>query len=61
MFLVPAAATNRQGFTSSLEGPYLGPRKTCNAAVALYFLRTQLNHRPADRLAILANVCDYEI
>ena len=38
-----------------------GGRKTCNATVALTFLRTRLNYRPADRLAILANLCGYEI
>lgn len=38
-----------------------GPRYKCNAAVALSFLRTRFNHRPADRLAILANLCSYEV
>lgn len=38
-----------------------GARKKCSAAVALTFLRTRLNFRPADRLAILANICDYEV
>jgi hypothetical protein len=61
LFPIPAATTNRQGFLLSLEGSSFGPRKTCNAAVALYFLRTRLNHRPADRLAKLPNLCDYEI
>lgn len=61
MFPVPAATTNRHAFMYGIGGANFGPRKTCNAAVALYFLRTRLNHRPADRLAILANLCDYEI
>lgn len=42
-------------------GLNFGERKTCSAAVALTFLRTRLNFRPADRLAILANICDYEV
>jgi hypothetical protein len=42
-------------------GTNYGGRKTCNAAVALTFLRTRHNSRPADRLAIVANICDYEV
>jgi hypothetical protein len=42
-------------------GTNYGARKICNAAVALSFLRSRSNFRPADRLAILANLCDYEI
>ena len=37
------------------------PRPTCNAAVALSFLKHRDNDRVADRLAILANLCDYSL
>ncbi|KAL2068075.1 hypothetical protein VTL71DRAFT_16173 [Oculimacula yallundae] len=37
------------------------PRRTCNAAVALSYLRTRDNTHVPDRLAILANLCNYEI
>ena len=37
------------------------PRYTCNAAVALSFLKYRDNDRVADRLAILANLCDYSL
>lgn len=36
-------------------------RPTCNAAVALSFLKHRDNDRVADRLAILANLCDYSL
>lgn len=36
-------------------------RRSCNAAVALSFLRTRQNTHVPDRLAILANLCNYEI
>ena len=35
-------------------------RQTCNAAEALSFLRGRENSFPPDRLAILANLCNYE-
>ena len=37
------------------------PRRTCNAAVALSYLKVRDNHRVADRLAIIANMCDYNL
>jgi len=37
------------------------PRPSCNAAVALSFLKGRGLYRAADRLAILANMCDYEL
>ena len=37
------------------------PRRTCNAAVAMSFLEHRDNDRVADRLAILANLCDYSL
>ena len=37
------------------------PRHTCNAAVAWSFLKHRDNDRVADRLAILANLCDYSL
>ncbi len=37
------------------------PRHTCNAAVAWSFLRHRDNDRVADRLAILANLCDFTL
>ena len=37
------------------------PRHTCNAAVALSFLKHRDNDRVADRLAIIANLCDYSL
>lgn len=37
------------------------PRPSCNAAVALSFLKHRDNDRVADRLAILANLCDYSL
>lgn len=40
-------------------GNSYGPRRTASAAVALSLLRDRYNERPADRLAILANICDY--
>ena len=39
----------------------LKTRHTCNAAVALSFLNHRDNDRIADRLAILANLCDYSL
>jgi Heterokaryon incompatibility protein (HET) len=36
-------------------------RSTCNAAVALSFLRQRENSVVADRLAIIANLCGYEL
>ena len=41
-------------------GHNFGPRKTCSAAVAVWLLKDRGNTRPADRLAIIANLCDYE-
>ncbi|KAH6715572.1 heterokaryon incompatibility protein-domain-containing protein [Leptodontidium sp. MPI-SDFR-AT-0119] len=37
------------------------PRRSCNAAVALSYLRTRDNTHVPDRLAILANLCNYDI
>ena len=37
------------------------PRQMCNAAVAVSFLKHRDNHRVADRLAIIANLCNYSI
>ena len=37
------------------------PRPTCNAAVAWSYLKHRDNDRVADRLAILANLCDYSL
>ncbi|OCL15254.1 hypothetical protein AOQ84DRAFT_224322 [Glonium stellatum] len=37
------------------------PRRTCNAAVALSFLRDRNNSLTADRLAIIANLCNYRL
>ena len=37
------------------------PRRTCNASVALSFLKHRDKDRVADRLAILANLCDYSL
>ncbi|KAH8589924.1 hypothetical protein B0O99DRAFT_676412 [Bisporella sp. PMI_857] len=37
------------------------PRRTCNAAVAMSFLKSRQNDRVADRLAIIANLCDYSL
>ena len=37
------------------------PRDTCNAAVALAFLRLRDNSVVAGRLAIIANLCGYEL
>ena len=36
-------------------------RRTCNAAVACSFLKHRENDRVADRLAIVANLCDYSL
>ena len=36
-------------------------RRTCNAAVAWSFLKRRENYRVADKLAILANLCDYSL
>ena len=36
-------------------------RRTCNAAVAWSFLKYRENDRVADKLAILANLCDYSL
>lgn len=37
------------------------PRRSCNAAVALSYLRSRDNTIISDRVAILANLCNYEI
>jgi hypothetical protein len=37
------------------------PKRTCNAAVALTYLRHRDNFVVSDRLSILANLCDYQI
>lgn len=47
------------GFRFGLDS--IKPRPTCNAAVALSFLKHRDNDRVADRLAILANLCDYSL
>lgn len=39
----------------------LKPRRNCNAAVALTYLRLRGLQRVADKLAILANICDYHV
>jgi len=57
----PAGTMNRHAFMYAVGGTHFGQRRTCNAAVALTYLRTRENHRPADRLAIMANLCDYEL
>lgn len=38
-----------------------GPRFKCNAAVALSFLRTRFNHRPADRLGDVVRLACYSV
>jgi hypothetical protein len=53
-----AAMRNWSGNMHVLVGSSYGPRRTANAAVALSLLRDRYNERPADRLAILANICD---
>ncbi|KKY15876.1 putative heterokaryon incompatibility [Phaeomoniella chlamydospora] len=42
-------------------GSDFGPRDTCNAAVAISLLRNRKSYPPQDRLAILANLCDYDV
>lgn len=42
-------------------GTNYGGRRTCNAATALTFLKSRFNSCPADRVAIVANLCDYEV
>ncbi|KAK8024430.1 hypothetical protein PG993_012496 [Apiospora rasikravindrae] len=37
------------------------PRMVCNAAQALHFLRMRKNSRIPDRLAIMANLCNYSV
>ncbi|PVH81654.1 hypothetical protein DL98DRAFT_571010 [Cadophora sp. DSE1049] len=37
------------------------PRRSCNAAVALSYLRTRGNTHIPDRLAIMANLCNYDV
>jgi hypothetical protein len=37
------------------------PRRSCNAAVAISFLRSRDNTVISDRLAIIANLCNYEV
>ena len=37
------------------------PRRTCSAAMAMPFLRVRDLWQPADKLAILANMCDYDL
>lgn len=36
-------------------------RKSCNAAVALSYMQHRYNSRVPDRLAIIANLCDYDL
>ena len=53
---------NHQGNYLYAEGGVnYGKRMKCSAAVALTFLGERRNFRPADRLAIMANLCDYEV
>jgi Heterokaryon incompatibility protein (HET) len=56
-----AMAGNKYAYLYTVGKSSFGPRHRCNAAVALSYLRNRDNHRPADRLAIVANLCDYEI
>jgi hypothetical protein len=56
-----ATAGNKYAYLYAVGRTSFGPRYRCNAAVALSYLRNRDNHRPADRLAIVANLCDYEI
>jgi len=37
------------------------PRRSCNAAVALSYLRLRENTQVSDRLAIMANLCNYDV
>ncbi|KAI9665874.1 MAG: hypothetical protein M1821_003809 [Bathelium mastoideum] len=37
------------------------PRRPCNAALALSYLNDRKSSIPADRLAIIANLCDYHL
>lgn len=39
----------------------LKPRRTCSAATALRYLQTRQLERTADKLAIVANMCDYPL
>ena len=56
----PAAGGNMKGWSID-GGRQFGTRESCNAAVALSYLRGRKSFPPVDRLAILANLCDYEI
>ena len=40
---------------------YGGDRTTCNASEAMWYLSRRLNTVVSDRLAILANLCDYDV
>lgn len=46
------ATTNRHAFIYAVGSSNFKPRSSCNAAVALFFLRSRRNHRPTDRLDI---------
>ena len=37
------------------------PRRSCNAAVALSYLRLRENTQVSDRLAIMANLCNCDV
>lgn len=57
----PSGTMNRHAFMRAKGGSLLGARQRCNAAVALSFPRPRFNHRPADRLAIVANLRESNI
>ncbi|KFZ11681.1 hypothetical protein V502_07464 [Pseudogymnoascus sp. VKM F-4520 (FW-2644)] len=48
LYPVVEATNNPLAFFHAISVGNFGPRKLCNAAVALYFLRSRFNHRPAD-------------
>ena len=49
------------GHRASFAKTVIKSRHTCNAAVAWSFLKHRDNDRAADKLAILANLCDYSL
>ena len=57
----PAETASESG--AKIDHVYDNPafRHTCNAAQALTYLRSRQNSRNPDRIAILANLCDYSI
>lgn len=59
----PRYENSYQGYYAESDDTGLGQRSVprCTAALAVTYIRRRKNHSVSDRLAIMANVCNYEV